>query len=126
MKKATRFILVSLIIFSLCVCTVFAVQPRWVNTARIAPNITQNNYYATVEGLSGTTKIACTLVLYQKGLFGSYSEVARTSNTYYGSVHTFSGSYTVTSGKTYKLEVTAVVTRNGTSETATSSVEKAL
>ena len=124
MKKVSSAILAVMLLFCFLACTAFAVEPRWTNTASISPNISSSTYYASVQGVVGTTKIACTLVLSQKGLFGTYSEVARTSSTYYGNPHTFTGSYAVSSGKTYKIDVTAVVTSNGTSETATSSFVK--
>lgn len=124
MKKISSALLAVVLLFCFLACTAFAVELRWANTTSISPNISSSTYYATVTGVSGTTKIACTLVLSKKGIFGTYSEVARTSSTYYGNEHTFSGSYAAVSGKTYKIDVTAVVTSNGKSETATSSFVK--
>ena len=124
MKKSISFLLAVVFAVCLCVCTVSAAEPRWANTTSISPTISASSYYSTVRGVSGVTKISCTLVLYEKGWLGSYSEVSRTSDTYNGQTHTFTGSYSTKSGKTYKLETTATVTRNGVAETATDSFVK--
>ena len=99
---------------------------RWRNVASISPSISagDNNYTCEISCLSGTTKIDCTLVLYEKGLFGTYSEVSRSSSTYHGHTHEFSGTANIKSGTTYKLVTTATVTRNGSSETVSNTFEK--
>ena len=99
---------------------------RWRNVASIYPGISagDNSYTCEISCLSGTTKIDCTLVLYEKGLFGTYSEVSRSSSTYYGHTHEFSGTANIKSGTTYKLVTTATVTRNGSSETVSNTFEK--
>ena len=110
--------------------TVFATSAfavvRWRNVASIYPGISagDNSYTCEISCLSGTTKIDCTLVLYEKGLFGTYSEVSRSSSTYYGHTHEFSGTANIKSGTTYKLVTTATVTRNGSSETVSNTFEK--
>ena len=53
-----------------------------------------------------------------------YSEVSRSSSTYYGHTHEFSGTANIKSGTTYKLVTTATVTRNGSSETVSNTFEK--
>ncbi|MEG0304535.1 MAG: hypothetical protein RR764_09750 [Oscillospiraceae bacterium] len=131
MKKLLSIVLISILVLGLSTAT-FAAQnevsitPRWTNTSLITPDISKlaNNYSAHIMGYTGTTKIECTMVLYEKGWFGSYTEVSRNNQTANQSVKTFVASYTYTSGKTYKLEVTTVVTRNGTAETVTVSTEK--
>ena len=52
------------------------------------------------------------------------SEVSRSSSTYYGHTHEFSGTANIKSGTTYKLVTTATVTRNGSSETVSNTFEK--
>lgn len=125
MKKRISILLVLLMIVSLCAVSVYAAEPRWTNIAYMSPMIyADSDMYANqVRGMSGTTRIACTLVLYEKGLFG-YSEVARTSETYDGSGRLFSGTYDIKSGKKYRLDTTVTVTRNGVDETVTTSFEK--
>lgn len=53
-----------------------------------------------------------------------YSEVSRSSSTYYGHTHEFSGTANIKSGTTYKLVTIATVTRNGSSETVSNTFEK--
>lgn len=53
-----------------------------------------------------------------------YSEVSRSSSTYYGHTHEFSGTANIKSGTTYKLVTTATITRNGSSETVSNTFEK--
>ena len=122
MKKIISAIISIALAAVLCV-TAFAAQPRWKNLVIISPTISaaSTSYIVAVED---TTKIECTLVLYEKGLFGNYTEVDRTSSTYYGFEHEFSGSYDIKSGKTYKLTTTVTVTANGTSETVSYDFEK--
>lgn len=125
MKKALSLIsliLVGVVVFS---STAFAATPRWANVLAITPHISQVDglYASTITGFSGTTKIDCTLVLYEKGLFG-FHEVDRTNDVYNGQVHRFEGYYDIKSGKTYKLTTTVTVVRNGVSETAEHSFEK--
>lgn len=126
MKKklcATFLTLLALMVFA---TSVFAAEARWRNVTKITPIIlaSTNTYSSVINGLEGTTKIDCTLVLYEKGLFGTYSEVSRSSSTYYGHTHEFSGTANIKSGTTYKLVTTATVTRNGSSETVSNTFEK--
>lgn len=125
MKKSISILLVLLMIVSLCAVSAYAAEPRWTNVASMSPIISaaSDMYGNQVAGMSGTTRIACTLVLYEKGWF-SYSEVARTSETYNGSGHFFYSTYDIKSGKKYRLDTTVTVTRNGVDETVTTSFEK--
>ena len=95
-----------------------SITPVWVNTLSIIPSISGSagTYSCSINGVSGTTKISATLVLYEKGWLGGYTEVARTSHTTYSASFFKSDSYSFSSGKTYKLEVSGTVTRNGYAE----------
>lgn len=126
MKKLLSCLTCLFLLLMMLCSTVFAAEMRWENVAAISPTISSrtDTYTSVVTGLTGTTKIDCTLVLYEKGLFGSYTEVSRSSDVYYGSSHEFSGSYDIKEGKTYKLTTTATVTTNGHTETVTTSFEK--
>lgn len=117
---------VALLIFALSATAFAAPDLRWTNTFEFSPNIVQgsNIYSADIYGNPGTNKISCTMVLYEKSFWGSYTEVARTSETVYQGAHFFSGNYTYTSGKTYRLDATATIYINGVGETLTQSVEK--
>ena len=125
MKKIVSIFISVALTAVLCV-TAFAAQPRWKNVIAISPTISaaSKTYTSYIVAVQDTTKIECTLVLYEKGLFGNYTEVDRTSSTYYGFRHEFSGSYDIKSGKTYKLTTTITVTANGTSETVSYDFEK--
>lgn len=47
-----------------------SITPFWVNTLSIIPSISGSagTYSCSINGVSGTTKISATLVLYEKGL----------------------------------------------------------
>ena len=126
MKKklcATFLTLLALMVFA---TSVFAAEARWRNVTKITPIIlaSTNTYSSVINGLEGTTKIDCTLILYEKNQSGTYSEISRSSSTYYGHTHEFSGTANIKSGTTYKLVTTATVTRNGSSETVSNTFEK--
>ena len=86
MKKKLWAVLVAFVALTVFATSAFAAV-RWRNVASIYPGISagDNSYTCEISCLSGTTKIDCTLVLYEKGLFGTYSEVSRSSSTYYSS-----------------------------------------
>lgn len=121
-KSLFAFILLACI---LCM-SVFAATPRWKNVASISPSISAGDgaYTSYIIGLNGTTKIECTLTLYEKGLFGNYKQVAQTSSTFYGQQHEFIGYYAIKAGTIYKLTTTATVTCNGVVETVSTDFEK--
>lgn len=78
----------------------------------------------TVQGLSGTTGITATYTLQRKETNGTYTTLKTWANlSASGTTLRFSDTYTITKGYTYRLSVTANVTRNGTTETVSSSVE---
>lgn len=126
MKKVICLALVFALSAVMLSATVFAAEARWNNVASISPSISVNDgcYTSAITGLKGTTKIDCTMVLYQKNWLGLYTEVSRTNETYYGRMHEFVGYYDFRVGITYKLDITAIVTCNGSDETVTYSFEK--
>ena len=126
MKKKLCAILITILAFTLFANSAFSAEARRRNVATITPVISanDNSYASVISCLEGTTKIECTLVLYEKNWLGVYSEVSRSSSTYYGHTHTFSGTTNIKSGKTYKLVTTATVTRNGFSEDVSDTFEK--
>ena len=83
------------------------------------------SYTSAIIALEGTTKIECTLTLYEKGFFGNYTQVSQVSETYNGPRHEFVGYYAIKSGTTYKLNTTAKVTRNGVTETVSPTLKSA-
>lgn len=74
MKKKLWATLVAFIALMVFATSAFAAA-RWRNVASISPSISagDNNYTCEISCLSGTTKIDCTLVLYEKGLFGTWA-----------------------------------------------------
>ena len=102
--------------------TAFAVEPRWKNVIAISPTISAESSYIVADPKA--TKMERTLVLYEKGFWGNYTEVDRTSSTYYGFRHEFNGSYAIKAGTTYKQTTTVTVTANGTSETVSYDFDK--
>lgn len=130
MKKLVS-ILLSLVLVGCLSVGVFAaspdagITPYWTNTSMIAPSISpaSGNYSANIVGNPGTTKISCTMVLYEKGFFG-YKEVSRKSGSVDEPAAFFFESYSFSSGKTYLLEVSSTVRIAGVDETANISFEK--
>lgn len=125
MKKIIG-IAISVLMATLFCVTAFAVEPRWKNVIAISPTISAEpqSYSSYIVADPKATKMECTLVLYEKGFWGNYTEVDRTSSTYYGFRHEFNGSYAIKAGTTYKLTTTVTVTANGTSETVSYDFDK--
>lgn len=106
------------------------IQPFWINTDSIIVGLsftdTTANCDAKVSGMTGTTKINATVTLERK-VNGSYTAVKTWSNqSVSGDTLRFSDTYSVTKGYTYRLTITADVTRNGAIETVSNWVEKSL
>ena len=126
MKKFLRSVLVVAIMLGIVTTTVFAIEPRWSTVTSISPSISayDGSYTSDIIALNDTTKIECTLTLYERGFWGNYKQVDQTSETYYGPRHEFIGYYEIKSGTTYKMHTTATVTCNGVTETVTYDFEK--
>ena len=114
MKKFLRSLLAITLLLGIVSTTALAAEPRWRNVASISPSMSayDGSYTSAIIALEGTTKIECTLTLYEKGFFGNYTQVSQVSETYNGPRHEFVGYYAIKSGTTYKLNTTAKVTRN--------------
>ena len=101
------------------------ITPMWDNTN----DVTLDLYFANgnaecvgiVNGVSGTSNISATFKLERKGLLGWSLEKSWSKNSK-GESLSFYETYAVTKG-TYRLSVTAKVTRNGVTETVNTSVE---
>ena len=99
------------------------VEPFWENAALISLDMTFSNgtitSTGTVTGKSGTTAISATFVLAQRNANGTFTEVdrwtARNGNVAF--LLTTSRTTRNLSAGTYRLSVTASVTRNGRIET---------
>lgn len=126
MRKSLRTILAIFFAATLLSTTVYAVQARWANVRQILPTISAASgcYSCSIEGLPGTTKIECSLTLYEKAEDGNFVEVSHVSETCYVSNHKFVGYYNIKRGKTYRLVAAATVTCNGIAEDVSSTFEK--
>lgn len=126
MKFFLRSLLAVVLLFGVVSTTALAAEPRWKNVASISPSISayDGSYSSDIICNDGTTKIECTLTLYEKGFLGNYKQVAQTNGSYYGQMHEFVGYYAIKSGTTYKLNTSVKVTRNGVTETVSTDFEK--
>lgn len=103
-----------------------SISPLWTNINDIQLDLYFENGNACcagiIDALSGTTKITATFTLERKtasrwSLEKSWSQSSSTNSL------SFFGTDAVSSGYTYRLSVTTNVTRNGVTETASTSVE---
>lgn len=126
MKRILSLIIATILICMTLTPVAFASDMRWKNVAYVSVDIDSSygTYESEIQGNKGTSKIVCTLVLYEKNLWGTYKQVSQTKETYYGRDKTFVGTYNFKSGTTYKLVSTATVTCNGVAETVSASTEK--
>lgn len=99
--------------------------PQWINTNDVKLDLYFVNGKAecvgVINGISGTSNITATFKLERKGLLGWSLENSWSKNSK-GESLSFYETYAVTKG-TYRLSVTAKVTRNGVTETVNTSVE---
>lgn len=105
------------------------VVPLWLNVQDIALNLrfSGNTAHcsANIIGFVGTTRIIATFFLERQNNDNSFSVVNSWSERVYGRRLTFSASHspvTTTGNTTYRLRVTALVTRNNVTEVVTASV----
>lgn len=102
------------------------ISPQWTNVNDIALDLYFENGDAGCSGqiraLSGTTKISATFKLERKISSGWLLEKSWSKSSSTNSLSFFETD-TVSSGYTYRLSVTADITRNGVTETVNTSVE---
>jgi hypothetical protein len=107
-----------------------AVVPFYLNTSSVSVNLTFSganaNCQGTIAGFSGTSMITATLSLYRVSANGSMTLLRSWSGGNASTLLTVSGTQAVSSGYTYRLSVSAQVTRNGTTENVSNYVEKTL
>ena len=139
-KKVAIFLLIGMILFSQSIPSFAEVEPSvvegtgveslitpmWENTNDVVLDLYFANGQAEcvgiINGVSGTSNISATFKLERKKLFGwslenSWSKSSR------GTSLSFFETDAVAKGNTYRLSVTAKVTRNGVTETVNTSVE---
>jgi hypothetical protein len=102
------------------------ITPQWANVNDIALNLYFSSGVAycsgTIKALSGTTAINATFKLERK-VGSTWVFENAWGQTSSSSTLSFSGTDSVSSGYTYRLSVSANVTRNGVTEAVSSSVE---
>jgi len=102
---------------------------RWTNTDSITVGLsftgTTANCTARIIGMPGTTRIAATVTL-ERLDGGVYRQEKSWTQSVSGERLDFSQTHSVTRGFTYRLTVTADVTRNGQTETVTASTTRTL
>lgn len=102
------------------------ITPQWTNTNDVKLDLYFVNGEAEcvgiINGISGTSNISATFKLERKGLLG-WSLVNSWNKSSKGESLSFFETNTVAKGYTYRLSVTAKVTRNGVIETVNTSVE---
>lgn len=108
---------------------IIGIQPLWSNVSTVSLGLNYSNSTANwtgaILGQPGTTKITATYTLSLKNANGTYTALKSWSDSTNSDLLYSSGSYsTVSSGNTYRISVTANVTRNGSIETVTDSFEK--
>jgi hypothetical protein len=129
-KQATALCLAVILLFA-AVPAASAVTPFWTNVNSVTVVITSSgtsaNCIVSITGLSGSTITDADVTLYKKNASGTYvyqtawNDQSSTTNTL-----SFSQPYTVVSGATYKLSVTADILRNGVTETVINSHERTI
>lgn len=101
------------------------ISPQWDNVNDITLDMYYENGAANCSGkiraLSGTTNISAVFTLERKTSSGWMFEKSWSKSSSSSSL-TFYDTYNVPKGYTYRLSVTADVSRNGLTETVTSSV----
>ena len=80
-------------------------------------DVADNAYYAEASCGSDVTQLKLVAVLYEKGLFSNYTEVARSEKTVHNNYGSVNGTYSYSALKSYKIELTA------TARTAAGQVE---
>jgi len=127
MKKRIIALLAALIIaVPIFATTASRVQPRWtlINTATTVCSIENDTYIARVTASNDVYKMDIDVILYEKGLFTSYTEVSSIHKTVYNYSHAAANTYDFSSLKDYKIEMTVkAYTQSGQTETITVSEE---
>ena len=129
MKNCKPFaaLILAAMLFATNALAVIPIQPFWTNVSEVRPTLsfsgTTANCSAFVQGFSGTTKIAATVTLARKN-GNSWTTVKTWTQTANSTVLTWSGTQSITTGNTYRLTITANVTRNGTTETVSNWIER--
>lgn len=106
------------------------IEPFWDNVDRINMSLSSSGSTAfcdvTIRGRSGATHISATITLARVNPNGTRTIVRTWSASSASSSLAFTGSNVINSGSTYRLTVSARVTRNGFTELVTDWIERRL
>lgn len=106
------------------------ITPYYTNTSQVQVGLsfsgTAANCTSAIIGLSGTTKITATLSLYRVSSTGSLTLLKSWSASSSTMVLNIGQTYAASKGYTYRLSVSAQVTRNGSTESVSNFVDRAL
>ena len=121
MKKKILAVLAAILVaIPMLTVSVSRVTPRWslINSATALCIMDGDYYYASVIAGDDVTRLDMDVILYEKGLLTSYSEVSSIHRTVYSYYKTLSCDYTFSSSKDYKVELTVTAhTADGQTET---------
>ena len=105
-----------------------AIQPFWLNVDSLRTSLTFSGNTAVcgarIIAVPGVVSITATALLERKNANGTYTEVKTWTGLSSSTTSLiFDGSHNVTTGYTYKLTITANVTRSGSTEIVSGWVE---
>ena len=132
-KQIISVVMVIGILFGMNTLTAFAAAPpttpnsmgiQWATVDAVVLSLDfsggKANVSGNIQGKSNVSKINATFSLREKGSNGTYTTIYTwPATSVNGSTLRFSGSTSATSGKTYRLYVTATVTSSSGSEVIT-------
>lgn len=115
-KRIFSLLLSLVLVFVLAYsCLAQSIRPFYNGSGNVRAIINNSSYSVKAEAVSSVTKITVSGTLYEKGLFGIYGKVDSCS----------SSSYSLKSGKTYRLDYSATFYySDGTNETISNSQYK--
>ena len=127
MKKRIITLIAAIVIaVPIFAMSTYRAQPRWslMSTANVFCSMNSDTYVASVTASPEVYKMDIDVILYEKGLFTSYTEVSSIHKTVYNYYHNAQGTYNYSSLKDYKIELTVkAYTQSGQTETITVSNE---
>lgn len=125
-KRLFSLLLSLILVFVLAYsCLAQSIRPFYNGSGNVRAIINNSSYSVKAEAVSSVTKITVSGTLYEKGLFGIYGKVDSCSSSSSNQYCTASSSYSLKSGKTYRLDYSATFYySDGTNETISNSQYK--
>lgn len=125
-KRIFSLLLSLVLVFVLAYsCLAQSIRPFYNGSGNVRAIINNSSYSVKAETVSSVTKITVSGTLYEKGLFGIYGKVDSCSSSSSNQYCTVRSSYSLKSGKTYRLDYSATFYySDGTNETISNSQYK--